>query len=182
MRQKPKEDSGNKKHKCTYLHPFETMPSVLLSTLFKNFTLLTNSSQNNLSQPVLGLFHKNLNLNASVAVCLMFQRKAEKEILHYTGGHIAKQADGAQDIWKKLQENKKKTCFQCSVCQSIFMQVVSVPLILLVKLMRTFNAIIVQVECGFGAVTAARKGTGLASFYMVTYIFLLWLIQVCIFK
>lgn len=76
---------------------------------------------------------------------------------------------------KKQQQQQNPTSFQCSVCQSIFMQVLSVPLILSVKLMRTVSLTIVQVECDFEAVIAARKGVGLACLYMVTNKFSLWL-------
>jgi len=55
-------------------------------------------------------------------------------------------------------------------------QVLCVPLVLLEKLMRTFNPANVQAECDVEAVTFARKGVGLASLYMVTCTFLLWLI------
>lgn len=42
----------------------------------------------------------NLNLIAFVAVRLLFQREAEKEILHYRGEHIVQQAGEAQEVQK----------------------------------------------------------------------------------
>ena len=41
----------------------------------------------------------NLNLNI-FAICLIFQREAEKELLHLQGQTCCLSRDGAQDVWK----------------------------------------------------------------------------------
>lgn len=61
----------------------------------------------------------NLNLNASVAVCLMFQRKAEKEILHYTGGTYCQAGRWSSRYMEKNFRKKKENNFSAE-CWSVY--------------------------------------------------------------